>query len=76
MPAWHSTWQRMRRVGYDREWMTFAEFDGLLRAMGISISPYHVGRAVAAQPPEKHYGAKRYLPAHLRMVTAYVEARR
>lgn len=71
MPEWHSTWQRMRGVTPARAYMTWAEFDGLLRSLGISISPYHVCRAVAPLPPVKHYGAKRYTAEHLGLVRDY-----
>lgn len=71
MAEWHSTFQRMRRVGPDRSWMTWAEFDGLLRSVGIALSPYHVCRAVTMLPPEKAHGAKRYERCHLEMVADY-----
>lgn len=73
--AWHSTWQRMRRIGRSRDWMTWAEFDGLLRQCGIVLSPYHVRRAVAVAPPVKAYGSKMYRAEHLRLAAAYAEAR-
>jgi hypothetical protein len=71
MPEWHSTWHRMRGVTPARVYMTWAEFDGLLRSLGISISQYHVRRAVAAAPPAKQHTANRYTQAHVRMVRAY-----
>jgi hypothetical protein len=61
----------MRGVTPARAYMTWAEFDGLLRSLGISISAYHVRQAVAAAPPAKHYGAKRYTAAHLGLVRDY-----
>ena len=73
--SWHSTFQRMRRIGDVRDWMTWGEFDGLLRQCGISLTPYHVRRAVAVSPPEKAFGAKRYRDEHLRLAAAYAEAR-
>lgn len=75
MPEWHSTWERMRGVGLARAWMTWAEFDGLLRSLGITLSPYHVRRAVRASPPEKANGAKRYESLHLEMVADYARSR-
>lgn len=74
-PAWHSTWHGMRRIGRVRDWMTWGEFDGLLRQCGIALSPYHVRLAVAVAPPEKAFGAKRYREEHLRLAAAYAETR-
>jgi len=75
MPEWHTTWDRMRGVGLARAWMTWGEFDGLLRSVGITLSPYHVRRAVKASPPEKANGAKRYESCHLEMVADYARSR-
>lgn len=74
-PAWHSTWHRMRRVGRSRPWMTWAEFDGLLRSVGITLSPYHVCRAVKVDPPVKAHGAKQYERRHLEMAADYARSR-
>ena len=71
MPEWHSTWHRMRGVTPEGACMTWAEFDGLLRSLGISMSPYHVRLALAAMPPAKRCGSNRYTAAHLGLARDY-----
>ena len=75
MPSWHSTWQRMRRIGRRRDWMTWAEFQGLLVTLGVSLTPYHVKCATRACPPVKCHGAKRYLDCHVQMAVGYAKAK-
>jgi len=65
----------MKRVIADRDYMTWAEFDGLLRQCGVTLSPWHVCRALSANPPEKVAGGKRYRNDHLPLVAAYAERR-
>jgi hypothetical protein len=73
---WHQGWSGMKGAfERGRKWMTWAEFDGLLRQCGVSLTPYHVCRALAGNPPEKVAGGKRYTNDHLPMVAAYVERR-
>lgn len=74
-PAWHSTWSRMRRVGRRRQWMTWGEFDGLLRTLGVQLTPYHACRALVQSPPVKAHGAKQYLDRHVEMAVGYARAR-
>ncbi len=74
-PAWHSTFQRMRRIGRRRDWMTWGEFRDLLGRLGVSLTDYHVKRATAACPPVKCHGAKRYLDRHVQMAVGYAKAK-
>jgi hypothetical protein len=74
-PAWHSTWQRMRRIGRRRSWMTWGEFQGLLITLGVSLTPYHVRLATQTSPPVRVHGAKRYEDRHVQMAVGYARAK-
>ena len=73
--AWHSTWSRMRGVGKTRTWMTWGEFDGLLRQLGLTMSYYHAMRALKTKPPEKVAGAKRFEECHVQLAAEYARGK-
>lgn len=75
-PAWDTSWARMRGIGRHRQWMTWGEFDGLLRTLGVRLTPYHACLALAQSPPVKVNGAKQYLDRHVEMAVGYARARR
>lgn len=74
-PAWHSTFQRMRRITRRRDWMTWGEFQGLLNTLGVSLTPYHVKVATQTSPPVRVHGAKRYEDRHVQMAVGYAKAK-
>lgn len=71
MGSWHSSWRAMRGALGPRDWMTWAELDGLLRNLGVCLSRYHLNLALAVAPPAKVKGGRRYKRRHLEMAVGY-----
>lgn len=75
-PAWHTTWKRMRGAGRRRDWMTWAEYQGLLvTLLGVPLSHYHIKQACRTCPPMRVHGGKRYRDCHVQMAVGYARAK-
>jgi hypothetical protein len=57
--------------------MTWSEFDGLLRAIGIRLTRYHAKKALSVAPPDgrRVRGGLRYEQRHVRLAREYAEVR-
>jgi len=77
MPEWHATFARIKGAGRRRSWLTWGEFDGLLRTLGIALTPYHARLALRPAPPEgpRQRGGLRYEQEHVRLACDYARRR-
>jgi len=74
MPKWHATYHRIKGAGSrSRPWLTWGEFDGLLRSLGVRLTAYHARKALAAAPPHgsRQHGGLRYEQQHVRLACDY-----
>ena len=76
MGNWHGSFYRMRVADGPRDWMTWSEFDGLIRTLGIVISRKRLAQAIATAPPVKVKNAKRYERRHVELVSEYARKHR
>jgi len=66
----------MRGAGRHRDWLTWAEFQGLLATLiGCTLSPWHIRQATRGCPPARVHRIKRYRDCHVQMAVGYARAK-